>query len=61
MDGPSERLVLMLSCRDLPKMDIMSKTDAYIVVEERPDMQSEWRSLVETEVVMNTNDPDFQT
>jgi hypothetical protein len=62
----SELVELHLSCVNLPKMDTLSHTDAYVRVEERiaassTALASRWRLVGKTEVVWDTESPSFTT
>ena len=62
----SQLVELHLSCVNLPKMDTLSHTDAYVRVEERLASSStaaatRWRQVGRTEVVWDTESPSFTT
>jgi hypothetical protein len=52
---------LRMACRALPNMDVMSLTDAYVVVSEKDVVTGQWRKLGQTERVDDSLNPDFVT
>ncbi|RZF42501.1 hypothetical protein LSTR_LSTR004420 [Laodelphax striatellus] len=50
---------LSLSCRNLPKMDILSMSDPMCVTYTRPFGKDKWIEYHRTECVSNCHDPDF--
>ena len=55
----SQMVELHLSCVDLPKMDTLSHTDAYIKVSELASDGITWQDLGTTEVIWDTEAPKF--
>jgi hypothetical protein len=54
------KVVLRFSCRDLPKMDLMSETDPQLKVYLKDrSTKGEWKLLGATEVLENEPSPDF--
>ncbi|CBK23868.2 uncharacterized protein [Blastocystis hominis] len=55
--GNSSKVCLSFSCFNLPKMDLLSDTDAFIVVYEK--QKTGWVEIDRTEVLVNNNNPVF--
>ena len=55
----SEKLEIFISCRNLPKMDINSPSDPFVVISQRNEKTAQFVELVKTEIVMDNNDPEF--
>jgi len=55
----SEKLEIFISCRNLPKMDINSPSDPFVVISQKDDKTGQFGELCKTEIVMDNNDPEF--
>merc|ERR1719474_625005 len=55
----SEKLEIFISCRNLPKMDINSPSDPFVVVSQKNEKTGRFAELLKTEIVMDNNDPEF--
>ncbi len=52
---------LMISCRKLKNMDMMSKSDPRVVVFLRTSNTQQWSRIGVTEIVRDNLNPDFST
>jgi hypothetical protein len=52
---------LRLSCRGLPKMDLLSHSDPFAVLYGRDKLSGNWTELARTEAIKDTENPDFVT
>ena len=57
--GPSSKIVLSLSCRNLTNLDRFSVSDPEVHVYVRTGKQSAYALLGKTEMVLNNLNPDF--
>ena len=55
----SEKLELFISCKNLPKMDIDSPSDPFVVISQKNEKSGQFFELSKTEVVQDNNDPEF--
>eukprot|EP01084_Bolivina_argentea_P247069 413380_1 len=55
----SERLEIFISCRNLPKMDLNSPSDPFVVISQKNEKNSRFEELCKTEVVQDNNNPEF--
>ena len=55
----SEQLEIFISCRNLPKMDLNSPSDPFVVISQKSEATNRFVELFKTEVVMDNNDPEF--
>lgn len=53
------RVQLHLECNELPNLDLLSKTDAFVICFVQPFGRSEWVEIGRTEVVYDTTSPKF--
>eukprot|EP00055_Hartaetosiga_balthica_P015208 m.88312 g.88312 ORF g.88312 m.88312 type:complete len:529 (+) comp8805_c0_seq3:22-1608(+) len=60
METPKETLQLHLRCSNLPRMDVMSKSDPFVVIFQAFEGGQE-RELGRTEVIKDCHEPDFHT
>ena len=56
---PPNLVTMYIQCRNLPNLDISSKTDPFVRAYIREEKVPEWQLLGETETIQNTLDPDF--
>ena len=54
-----EQLELFLSCKNLPKLDVGSPSDPFIVIYEKRDKDSQYQEIAKTEMVKDNNNPEF--
>jgi C2 domain len=57
----SSLIEISISCRELRRMDTLSLSDPQCRVFELNSKTQKWRKIGETEVIMDTCDPDFKT
>ena len=50
---PTTNPELSFECKDLPRMDVLSKSDPFIVVYEQ-NLSKQWNEIGRTEVVVNS-------
>lgn len=56
----SEKIELYFSCRNLPNLDLFSKTDAKVLLHLK-GMNGNYTKIGETEIIYNNLNPDFST
>eukprot|EP01083_Nonionella_stella_P234897 826514_1 len=55
----SEQLEIFLSCTNLPKLDVGSPSDPFIVVYQKMDKGNRFQEIAKTEMVKDNNNPEF--
>ncbi len=55
----SEQLEIFLSCTNLPKLDIGSPSDPFIVIYQKMDKDKTYHEIARTEMVKDNHNPDF--
>lgn len=55
----SEQLELFISCRNLPKMDLNSPSDPFVVISQKNESNGRFFELMKTEVIQDNNNPEF--
>eukprot|EP01084_Bolivina_argentea_P064280 117261_1 len=55
----SEQLELNLSLRNIPKMDLMSPSDPFIIVKMKDEIQNRWNVVGKTDIIWDNPNPDF--
>jgi len=55
----SEKLELNLSLRNIPKMDLLSPSDPFIVVLMKDEARNRWNQVGKTDIVWDNPNPDF--
>jgi len=55
----SEQLEIFISCRNLPKMDINSPSDPFVVISQKNEQNGRFTELFKTECVQDNNNPEF--
>ena len=55
----SEEVELFISCRNLPKLDIGSPSDPFVVISQRSDSDRRFHEIAKTEMVKDNNNPEF--
>lgn len=58
---PATMVDLSISCKKLVNLDTFSETDPYCIVYIREDEKSSWKTIGQTETIMNNLNPDFST
>jgi hypothetical protein len=56
--GLSEKVELFIACRNLPKLDLLSQTDAFCVLYVK-NRSGQWDEIGRSETVWDTPNPDF--
>jgi len=56
---PTTLVEIAIACRNLPDMDVLSKSDPMCVVYVKQFASEHWREIGRTEVIKNTLNPDF--
>ncbi|XP_077546757.1 copine-8-like [Haemaphysalis longicornis] len=59
--APPTKVEISVSCRELAKKDILSKSDPMCVMFMRPWDSEAWQEVARTETIQNCHDPDFVT
>lgn len=54
-----EQLELNLSLRNIPKMDLMSPSDPFIVVKMKDEVRNRWNEVGKTDIIWDNPNPDF--
>ena len=57
--GPSSKIQMFISCRNLKNLDIIGKSDPYCEVFLKNDDRTEWEMVGKTDTVINSLNPDF--
>ncbi len=57
--GPSSKIILSLSCRNLKDLDTFSKSDPEVHVYLKNGKQGNYGLLGKTEMILNNLNPDF--
>ena len=55
----SEQIEIFLSCKNLPKLDVGSPSDPFIVIYEKRDKDNQYHEIAKTELVKDNNNPEF--
>jgi len=55
----SEKLEIFISCRNLPKMDVNSPSDPFVIISQKNEQTGGYLQLSRTEAVDDNNNPDF--
>ena len=55
----SEQIEIFLSCKNLPKLDVGSPSDPFIVIHEKRDKDNQYQEIAKTELVKDNNNPEF--
>eukprot|EP01083_Nonionella_stella_P017082 47723_1 len=55
----SDQLELFLKCTNLPKLDIGSPSDPFIVISQKMDKDGRFHEITKTEMVRDNNNPEF--
>eukprot|EP00484_Ammonia_sp_Unknown_P019032 CAMPEP_0197029822 /NCGR_PEP_ID=MMETSP1384-20130603/9187_1 /TAXON_ID=29189 /ORGANISM="Ammonia sp." /LENGTH=636 /DNA_ID=CAMNT_0042459059 /DNA_START=16 /DNA_END=1922 /DNA_ORIENTATION=- len=55
----SEQLELNLSLRNVPKMDLMSPSDPFIIVKVKDEARNVWNVVGKTDIIWDNPNPDF--
>ena len=55
----SEQLELNLSLRNVPKMDLMSPSDPFVVVKMKDEAKNMWKTVGKTDIIWDNPNPDF--
>ncbi|XP_075222008.1 copine-8-like [Lycorma delicatula] len=58
-EAPTTEVELYISCRSLPKMDLLSMSDPMVVTFVRPFGETQLKEYHRTEVINNCHDPNF--
>jgi len=58
-DHMLQRVELYISCKGLPKMDVMSNTDTYVVLSTRNAQNESWQHVGQTEIIFDNQNPKF--
>lgn len=58
-DDLNSKIQLHLSCRNLPRMDLLSKSDPFVVIYKKEADDKQWREIQRTETIWNNEDPEF--
>mmetsp|Transcript_3269 Transcript_3269/g.4610 ORF Transcript_3269/g.4610 Transcript_3269/m.4610 type:complete len:592 (+) Transcript_3269:72-1847(+) len=59
--GLSSKIQFSIRLNDLTKMDLMSKSDPFCVVKTKVGKQTNWIEIGRTEIIANTQNPEFVT
>ena len=54
-----EQLELNLSLRNIPKMDLLSPSDPFIIVQMRDEVKNRWNEVGKTDIIWDNPNPDF--
>ena len=54
-----EQLELNLSLRNIPKMDLMSPSDPFIIVQMKDELKNRWITVGKTDIIWDNPNPDF--
>ncbi|CAM9714165.1 unnamed protein product [Ectocarpus sp. 12 AP-2014] len=57
--GLGSRVTANVWCKDLKKMDRLSKSDPFVVVKWKTDSDETWREIGRTEIITNDQNPNF--
>eukprot|EP01083_Nonionella_stella_P092710 259600_1 len=55
----SEQLELNLSLRNIPKMDLMSPSDPFVLVKMKDEIHNRWNLVGKTDIIWDNPNPDF--
>ena len=54
-----EQLELNLSLRNIPKMDLLSPSDPFIIVKMKDEVKNRWNVVGKTDIIWDNPNPDF--
>ena len=55
----SEKLEIFISCGNLPKLDIGSPSDPFVIISQKNEQNNKYFQLSKTEIVQDNNNPEF--
>ena len=59
--GLEQNIFLTFSGENFDKLDLMSKSDPYVIVYQRFSRGDKWEEVGRTETIQNNSSPDFTT